>query len=135
MPDYPAIVADVKQRYAIRIRRWRRQMSGCAWRVTYADGTSINWLEAPVPRTPISLAVFLHEVGHHAIGFETYGVRCEEEFHAWQWALAEMRRVGVEPDARVLRRVELSMRYELDKAVRRGLRELPEALAPFAQAA
>ena len=41
--------------------------------------------------------------GHHVIGFETYKKRCEEEYHAWQWALEQMRRVGVEPDAKVLK--------------------------------
>jgi hypothetical protein len=131
MPDYSAIVADARLRHGIRVRRWRRAMTGCAWRVTYTDGTAINWVEAPLPKTPISLAVFLHEVGHHAIGFDRYQRRCEEEYHAWAWALAEMRRVGVEPDAKVLRRVELSMRYAVDKALRRGMTQFPDALHAY----
>jgi hypothetical protein len=121
----------MKARHGVRVRRWRRNMTGCAWRVTYHDGTTINWVEAPRPRTPISLAVFLHEVGHHVIGFDTYRLRCEEEYHAWQWAVAEMRRHGVEPDEKVKRRVELSMQYAVDKAVRRGLKRLPEPLAAY----
>ena len=129
--DYSSIVASAKARYDIRVRRWRANMTGCAWRVYYDDGRVINWVEAPRPRTPISLAIFLHEVGHHAIGFERYRKRCEEEYHVWQWALAEMRRVGVEPDAKVLRRYELSMRYAVDKAVRRGMKALPSALLAF----
>ena len=68
----------------------------------------------------MSLAVFLHEVGHHAIGFERFARGCEEEFHAWEWAVAEMRRLGVEPDARTLRRVEMSMRYAVWQTERRG---------------
>jgi hypothetical protein len=131
MPDYSPIVAEMRSRYDLRVRRWRPTMTGCAWRVCYHDGRSINWIEAPRPRTPISLAIFLHEVGHHAIGFDTYRLRCEEEFHAWQWALSEMRRAGVEPNAKVQRRVELSMRYAVGKALRRGLKQLPLQLQPY----
>lgn len=106
-------------------------MSGCAWRVDYHDGQSIHWIEAPYPRTPISLAVFLHEIGHHVIGFDTYRKRCEEEYHAWMWAIAQMRALGVEPDERVRRRLELSMRYAVGKAVRRGVKALPEPLLQY----
>ena len=129
--DYATIVTEVKARFDVRVRRWRRTMTGCAWRVYYHDGRSINWVEAPYPKTPISLAIFLHEVGHHVIGFDTYRLRCEEEYHAWRWAVAEMRRLGVEPDEKVNRRVELSVQYAVDKAVRRGIKELPEQLEQF----
>lgn len=132
MVDYLSIVEQMKQRYGVRIRRWRRSMSGCAWRVTFADGRTINWIEAPLPRTPVSLAIFLHEVGHHVIGFDRYRRRCEEEYHVWHWALATMRRLGVPPDARVLRRVERSMQYAVDKALRRGIRTLPPTLLRYA---
>jgi hypothetical protein len=135
MADYGTIVEDVKKRYDVRVRKWRRSMSGCAWRVYYTDGRTINWIEAPVPRTPISLAIFLHEVGHHVIGFDRYKRRCEEEYHAWAWAIRTMRELGVEPDARVHRRVERSMQYAVDKAVRRGIKKLPEPLMQFLPAA
>ncbi len=130
-PNFASIVRAMKSRHGVRVRRWRRNMSGCAWRVYHDDGRVVNWIESPVPKTPISLAIFLHEVGHHAVGFESYKKRCEEEYHVWQWALAEMRRVGVEPDAKVLRRYELSMRYAVDKAVRRGMKALPAVLHAF----
>src|SRR5438874_6938241 len=116
--DYAPIVELMKARYSVRVKRWRRNMSGCAWRVYYNDGRIINWIEAPLPRTPISLAVFLHEVGHHAIGFDVYEKRCEEEYYVWLWTVRTMRQLGVEPDARVHRRVELSMRYAVGKAMR-----------------
>ncbi len=131
MANYTRIVAQMKQKFDVRVRKWRRSMSGCAWRVYYHDGRVINWIEAPVPRTPISLAIFLHEIGHHVIGFNTYKRRCEEEYHAWMWAVAQMRKLGVEPDAKVHRRVELSMRYAVGKAMRRGLKELPKALSEY----
>ena len=42
-----------------------------------------------------------------------------------------MRELRVEPDARVLRRFELSMQYAVGKAVRRGVKRLPEPLEQF----
>jgi hypothetical protein len=134
MPDYAAIVSETKLRYDVRVRRWRRSMTGCAWQVTYDDGSVINWIEAPRPKTPISLAVFLHEVGHHVIGFDRYRLRCEEELYAWEWAIAEMRSLGVGPDEKVDQRVELSMRYAVSKAQKRGLKQLPSALHVYSVA-
>lgn len=133
--SYAPVVALMKSRYDIRIKKWRRNMSGCAWRVYHADGRVVNWVEAPVPRTPISLAIFLHEVGHHVIGFDRYKRRCEEEYHVWIWAMNQMQQLGIELDARVQRRFELSMQYAVDKAVRRGLKALPEPLMKFLPAA
>ena len=129
---YEAVVRDVRRRYAVRVKKWRRSMSGCAWRVYKADGSSVNWIESPYPRTPISLAVFLHEVGHHVIGFDRYKRRCEEEYHVWVWAIEQMKRLGVEPDARVRRRFKLSIQYAVDKAVRRGIKRLPRVLERYA---
>ena len=131
MPDYSTIVAAMKEAHDVRVRKWRRSMSGCAWRVYYHDGRVINWIESPHPRTPISLAIFLHEVGHHVIGFERYKKRCEEEYHVWVWAIGAMRELGVEPDAKVSRRFKLSMQYAVDKAVRRGIKQLPLPLHQF----
>jgi hypothetical protein len=131
MTDYSQIVEKMKRHYDVRIHKWRRSMSGCAWRVYFHDGRVINWIEAPLPRTPISLAIFLHEIGHHVIGFDTYKRRCEEEYHAWQWAISQMRVLGVEPDAKVHRRVERSMQYAVDKALRRGIKAIPHPLAQY----
>lgn len=133
MSDYCAIVDDMKRLHELRVKKWRRSMSGCAWRVYHADGRAVNWIEAPYPKTPISLAIFLHEVGHHVIGFERYKRRCEEEYHVWVWAIEQMKRLGVEPDERVLRRFDLSIQYAVDKAVRRGLKRLPQPLHRYVE--
>jgi hypothetical protein len=131
MHPFGHIVRMMKDRYDLRIRRWRRTMSGCAWRVYHHDGRTYNYIESPYPKTPISLAIFLHEVGHHVIGFDTYSHRCEEEYQAWVWAIQQMRLLGVEPDARVHRRFNRSMQYAVDMALRRGLKDLPVDLHPF----
>ena len=125
------IVKQMTTRYRVRVKRWRRSMSGCAWSVIHANGKQVNWIESPFPKTPISLAIFLHEVGHHAIGFETYKRRCEEEYHVWVWALEMMQELGIEPDERVRRRFELSMRYAVEKAARRGMKAFPEPLRRY----
>jgi hypothetical protein len=131
MDPFEHIVRTMKGRYDLRVRRWRRTMSGCAWRVYHHDGRTCNYVESPYPKTPISLAIFLHEVGHHAIGFDTYPHRCQEEYQAWVWAIHQMRLLGVDPDARVHRRFNRSMQYAVDMALRRGLKDLPTDLHPF----
>jgi hypothetical protein len=43
-----------------------------------------------------------------------------------------MRELGIEPDEHVIDRFDLSMRYAVAKALRRGLKELPKPLMNFA---
>lgn len=131
---YDALVAAMKRTYGIRVRRWRSSSSGCAWEVHYADGTTARLIEAPYPRGPVSCAIFLHEVGHHAIGFKTYRLRCLEEFHAWRFALDQMEARGFLISAAVERRVRESLRYAVAKARRRGLREIPPELLAYLRA-
>lgn len=132
MAEFAPIIRRIKMQHGIRVRKWRRSMSGCAWQSQYRDGTVIRWIESPYPKTPISLAVFLHEVGHHVVGFGRYKRRCEEEYHVWEWAISTMRELGIEPDDKVLSRFDLSMQYAVGKALRRGIRNLPEPLMQFA---
>ena len=134
MADYAPIVRMMQSRHRIRVRRWRSSMSGCAWRERYRNGREVNWVEAPFPKTPLSLSIFLHEVGHHVIGFDRYRYRCEEEYHVWQWALDQMRQLEIEPGERVLDRFERSMQYAVSKALRRGIKQLPSSLHQFRQA-
>src|SRR4051794_4403086 len=129
--DFDELVQRVKKRHGVRVKRWRSSMSGCAWCVTYDDGQVIRWIESPYPKSPLSFSIFMHEVGHHVIGFDKYKKRCEEEYHVWQWAVREMRALGVEPDEKVLQRVELSMQYAVDKALRRGIKQLPQGLEQY----
>jgi hypothetical protein len=135
--QYQRLVTAMKQRHHIRIRRWRKTSSGCAWQVMYTDGTVSRLIEAPLPRGPVSAAVFLHEVGHHAIGFHRYKLRCLEEYMAWDWALATMRRHRIEITPQVERLVHRSLRYAVAKALRRGLKidKLPTPLHPYAKSA
>lgn len=128
---YDELVLEMKQEYGVRVRRWRNSSSGCAWRVAYADGRVSRLIESPYPKGPMSCAIFLHEIGHHAIGFGTYRPRCLEEYHAWRWSLETMRARGFNVTDSVTRRMEESVRYAIEKAMRRGLKRLPAELLPY----
>ncbi|GIW74453.1 MAG: hypothetical protein KatS3mg103_0975 [Phycisphaerales bacterium] len=128
---YEALTRMMLARYGIRVRKWRTSTSGVAWQVVYADGRVARLIESPRPRGPISAAVFLHEVGHHAIGLGTYRPRCLEEYHAWLFALQQMHAHGVRITPRVHERIDAALRYAVAKARRRGLRALPAELAPY----
>jgi hypothetical protein len=131
MQHFAPIIRQIKSQHQIRVKRWRRHMSGCSWQTRFPDGRVIRWIESPYPRTPISLAIFLHEVGHHVIGFDRYKRRCEEEFHVWNWAIQQMAMLGITTDDKVATRFELSMQYAVSKAMRRGIKKLPEELERF----
>ncbi|MEO0630930.1 MAG: hypothetical protein AAFY46_09410 [Planctomycetota bacterium] len=120
--------------HGVRVRKWRSSSSGVAWQVTYGDGTVSRLIESPRPRGPISAAIFLHEIGHHAIGFNRYKPRCLEEYHAWMFALEQMRHWGLNITDRVHERVHDSLHYAVAKARRRGLQRLPAELEQFEHA-
>lgn len=122
---YLAMERDMLARYAIRVRKWRSTSSGVAWQVHYRDGSMARLIESPRPRGPVSAAIFLHEIGHHAIGFDTYKVRCVEEYHAWRFSLDQMAEHAIAITPRVRKRVAESLEYAVAKALRRGLRVVP----------
>jgi hypothetical protein len=128
---YDAVTRLMLQEHRVRVRKWRSGMSGIAWYVKYRDGTVQRLIEAPRPRGPMSAAVFLHEIGHHAIGFHTYKPRCLEEYHAWRWSLEAMEAHGLNITDAVRLRVHRSLWYAVQKARRRGIKEIPAELAPF----
>jgi hypothetical protein len=128
---YEAMVREMLAKYDVRVRKWRTSMSGIAWYVTYRDGHVQRLIESPRPKGPMSAAIFLHEIGHHAIGFNVYKPRCLEEYHAWQFSLREMERLGLSVTEGVKTRVYRSLRYAVAKAQRRGIREVPVELLPY----
>ncbi|MBL9149825.1 MAG: hypothetical protein JNM94_14130 [Phycisphaerae bacterium] len=128
---YDAVVAEMKAAYGFKVRKWRRSMSGCAWELVYRDGRRQRMLESPYPKSPISCAIFLHEVGHHAIGLGVVRPRCLEELRAWQWSLAAMEARGLAIDDRTRVRFRRSMEYAVAKSMRRGAKSIPAELAEF----
>lgn len=130
---YDRIVSEQLARYEIRVRKWRTSMSGIAWYVTYKDGRVSRLIESPRPKGPMSMAVFLHEVGHHAIGFNVHKPRCLEEYHAWAWSLARMEEFELNITDAVRHRMHLSLWYAVAKAKRRGIKSVPEELMPYVE--
>jgi hypothetical protein len=130
---YDAMTRDMLAKYGVRVRRWRTAMSGIAWELRYHDGRTARLIESPRPKGPMSAAIFLHEIGHHAIGFNTYKPRCREEYYAWAFAIEQMEKLGLNITDGVRRRMHDSLHYAVMKAKRRGLREVPEELEAYAR--
>lgn len=128
---YDQVTREMLDTHNIRVRKWRTSMSGIAWYVKYKDGRIQRLIESPKPKGPMSAAVFLHEVGHHAIGFNIYRPRCLEEYHAWRWSLEQMQALGLNITGGVRLRMHRSLWYAVEKAKRRGIKEIPAELTPF----
>jgi len=126
---YEAMTRDALRTYGVRVHRWRSSMTGCAWEVHYHNGGVSRLIQAPKPKGPMSAAIFLHEIGHHAIGFGRYSPRCLEEYEAWAWALREMDRHGLTVTDAVRKRMRDSLEYAVRKAQRRGLKRVPPQVA------
>lgn len=128
---YVEITQLMLRTHNIRVRKWRTSMSGIAWYVTYRDGSVVRLIEAPRPKGPMSMAVFLHEVGHHAIGFDVYSPRCLEEYHAWEFAIRAMKEHSLNLSEQVMKRRKRSLEYAVGKACRRGIKAIPGELEEF----
>ncbi len=128
---YDRVIAEMVVRYAVKVRRWRKSMSGVAYEIEYRDGTRKRLIESPRPRSPLSMAIFLHEIGHHAIGLGKYKPRCLEEYHAWMFSLRAMEENGLEVTEKVRNRVKRSLEYAVSKAARRGIKNLPPELHEY----
>ena len=128
---YEQITRQMLAEHGVRVRKWRTSMSGVAWQVTYQDGTVSRLIESPKPKGPMSAAIFLHEIGHHAIGFGTYKPRCLEEYYAWKFSIDMMHELGLNVTDRVHERMHDSLNYAIEKAVRRGLKRIPAELTPY----
>ena len=128
---YDALVEEMKSKHGVRVRKWRKSSSGVAWMIRYRDGGEVKLIESPYPRGPMSCAIFLHEVGHHAIGLGIHRPRCLEEYHVWEWALRAMRERGLNVTPAVEKRMHDSLEYAVRKAKRRGLRALPAELKRY----
>lgn len=128
---YDRVTRAMLAQFGIKVRKWRSGMSGVAWELRYQDGSVKRFIESPRPKGPMSAAVFLHEIGHHAIGFRVYKPRCLEEFHAWRWSLEAMEREGLNISDAVRYRMHSSLHYAINKARRRGIKDLPAELTPY----
>ena len=131
--NYDRVTREMLERYGVRVRRWRTSMSGVAMLVRdRRTGETVRVIEAPRPRGPMSASVFLHEIGHHAIGVGSVKPRCLEELRAWQFAIETMEAEGIAVTDRVRERMDLALRHAVAKSLRRGIKRLPAELAEYA---
>ena len=121
---YALEARSLLQQHGVRVCHWRSNMTGIAW-----IGHPARAIEAPYPKSPMSFAVLAHEVGHQSLG--KVRPRWREEQLAWQFALDAMHAHGVPVTDSVRERYSDSMRYALAKALRRGLKQIPNELVPF----
>ena len=128
---FERLVHEMKEAFGISIRKWRQSMSGVAYELHYSNGDVKRLISSPHPRSPVSACIFLHEVGHHAIGFRKFRPRCLEEYHVWQWAFEQMRLRQIPIDDRVERHYRRSMHHYVCLAKKRGLRQVPQELLEF----
>jgi len=133
---YDALVEHMLEVHGLRVKRWRTGTTGVAYELRTSGRRGgpdrlERWIEAPYPKGPVSCAVFLHEVGHHAIGLGAVSPRCLEEYHAWRWATEGLAAAGIPIGASVERRMREGLEYAVAKAMRRGLRRLPPELLPY----
>lgn len=129
---YDEVVRQMLAKYDVRVRKWRTSSSGVAWMVQYRDGRIQRLIESPKPKGPMSIAIFLHEIGHHAIGLGAFKPRCLEEYHAWKFSLDRMAELDLNITDAVRTRMRRSLEYAVRKAVRRGIKNLPPELEPYA---
>ena len=85
---YWAIALEEAARHDVTIKRFRPSLSGKAF-------VSQRTITAPRPRTRRRLRVFLHEVGHIALGHSDPKPRYVAEQEADEWAFETMRRHGI----------------------------------------
>jgi len=128
---YAEVTELMLRTYGVRVRKWRTSMSGVAWCVMYRDGSIARLIESPKPKGPMSMAVFLHEIGHHAIGFNVYSPRCLEEYHAWEFSIKAMKDHGLNITEQVEKRRRRSLEYAVGKACRRGIKQIPAELERY----
>lgn len=130
--NYDRVVREMLARHDVRVRRWRSSMSGVAMLARdRRTGEWVRLIEAPYPRGPVSASIFLHEIGHHAIGLGVIRPRCLEELRAWRFAIDTMEAEGIAVTDRVRARMDRSLRYAVAKSRRRGLKRLPGELAAY----
>ena len=77
----------------------------------------------------MSAAVFLHEIGHHAIGFRYSPAAWKA--HGLGVGVEQMTLRELNITDGVRRRVWQSMRYAIGKARRRGIKQIPAELAIY----
>jgi len=109
-------------RYDVTVKSVRQNMSGIA----YLEDRVIS---APAPKSPLSFAIFAHEVGHIANGH--CKPRWLEELRAWQFSLTCFKEFGFAITREVRWRMKYSLAFALAKALNRDMKLIPTELKAY----
>ena len=110
---YADLIKCLLEIYNLNLTKINKGLYGCV----YAKNSNI---EIPNPKTEKSFAICLHEIGHKVLGHNKRKKRFIEEFEAWNYALNIFRILKIPIKNNVRQRYKRSIRYAIDKAVRRG---------------
>ena len=112
------------RQYMVVVKKWRNESSGVAYNFS-------NRIECPHPTNAYNLGILAHEIAHHELGHtrgkHPKGGRWKEELDAWLWSNDVLCQIGVEPN---YAQVTLAIQFAFQKAVKRGLRSIPEEMRP-----
>lgn len=122
MNKYEVISIKLLNEYGISIKTVRKSMSG----VAYIEDRVIS---CPAPKSPLSFAIFAHEVGHIANG--SIKPRWLEELKAWQFSIACFKKFGLSIPREVRQRMKYSLSFALAKALNRDMKRTPPELRAY----
>ena len=134
---YPPWPEDPENRYLragrneadarmIRVRLWRSSLTGCA-------NVAKSEIEVPKPLTRKSLYIFLHEIGHVAIGHLGKKKRHVEEYEAEQFAHERMRELGFAVPRSQTERAKAYVARKIGQAYARGAKRIDPKARRFAE--
>lgn len=119
--DYERICDNKLMENRLVVRKYSKSDSGRC----FPDGTCI----VPKAKDLKSLAVCLHEIGHWVMEHRNVKIpRWKMEMEAWDYAISEMKKEGIEPDSSVKDRMRDHLTLQFCKAYNRGMKDLPKEL-------
>lgn len=111
---YSSLIKCLLDIYNLNVVKINKGMNGS---FNYSNGN----VEIPNPKTDKSLSICLHEIGHRVLNHKKNKLRFIEEYQAWNYALNIMRILEIPIKKNLRNRYKKSIRYSIDKAIRRGL--------------
>jgi hypothetical protein len=112
--NYDAAARVLLRETGCTVRKWRSGSTGVAY------VTADDWgIEAPRPAGPISFGILCHEIGHQLLHRGNSLPRWLEEIEAWEYALRQFDRFGLNGYDRCRLHAAKALGYAIDKAARR----------------
>ena len=105
------------------------------WRYIIIQGqktkVTLYSMRVPEPKSAISLATYLHELGHHTLLSRNQKKSCLREFYAEQYSLDNLKRFGVKKNRKMVRHSNWYMSYSLGQALNRKMKDIPTEMMKY----